>query len=57
MQLRGLLITATTCDFQLTFYSNYGSLVLFLRYSMSKMSWPWNQVRVHSRSLKVVPFD
>ena len=38
-------------DFLLTFYSNWLYLVSFLRYSMSKMSWPWN---TGQRSLKVI---
>ena len=26
-------------------------------FNVEKMSWPWNRVRCHSRSLKVVPFN
>jgi len=29
----------------------------FLRYSTSKMPWPWNGVKGHSRSLRVVSLD
>jgi len=38
-------------DCLLTFYSNYGYIVSFPRYSTLKMSWPWNRSQ---RSVKVI---
>ena len=49
-----ITIRYSTYDFLLTFYSNYGSI--FWDIQCRKMSWPWNRVRGHSLSLKVVSF-
>jgi len=41
--------------FPISVFSNCGAP--FLRYSTSKMLWPWNRVRGPSRSLEISPFD
>ena len=46
-------IQCSACDFLLT--NGSISCRSFMRYLISKMSWPWNRVGGHSRSLKVVP--
>jgi len=41
----------------MTFYSNYGSIVLFLRFNVEKYCDLEIRVKGQSRSLNVVPFD